>query len=259
MNNQPIGIFDSGIGGLTVLEKIIEIVPNEKYIYYADKKNAPYGTKPKEEVKKYVEEIVEFFISKNVKAIVIACNTATSIAIKDLRKKYNIPIIGIEPAVKPAIENRENKKVLIMATPITIKEEKLNNLLEKLNVKEYVDLIEMPKLVEFAENNEFESIRVKQYIKEQIKEYNVADYSQLVLGCTHFPFFKKLLFEIFPKEIKIIDGSVGVANRLKNLLEEQNLLGENELEIEYYNSGELVQEYKKIKDIKNILSEILTN
>ena len=155
MNNQPIGIFDSGIGGLTVLEKIIEKMPNERYIYYADKKNAPYGTKHKEKVKEYIEEIIKFFISKDVKAIVIACNTATSIAIKDLRKKYTIPIIGIEPAVKPAIENRENKKVLVMATPTTIKEEKLNNLLEKLNAKEYGDLIAMPKLVEFAENNEF--------------------------------------------------------------------------------------------------------
>ena len=123
--------------------------------------------------------------------------------------------------IRIGIENRENKKVLIMATPITIKEEKLNNLLEKLNAKEYVDLIGMPRLVEFAENNEFETIQVREYIEEKLKEYNISDYSQLVLGCTHFPFFKNQLLEIFPKEIKIIDGSVGVANRLKNLLEEQ--------------------------------------
>ena len=105
MNNNPIGVFDSGIGGLTVLKKIIEILPNEKYIYYADTDNVPYGTKPKDEVKKYINQAVEFLISKNVKAIVVACNTATSIAVKELREKYTIPIIGIEPAAKPAVEN----------------------------------------------------------------------------------------------------------------------------------------------------------
>ena len=165
MNNQPIGVFDSGIGGLTVLKKIIEVLPNEKYIYYADTNHVPYGTKPKEIVKKYINEAVEFLLAKKVKAIVIACNTATSIAIKDLRKHYSLPIIGIEPAAKPALENRGDKKVLIMATPTTIKEEKLHILLKKLKAQTKVDLISMSKLVEFAEEREFESDKVKQYTK----------------------------------------------------------------------------------------------
>ena len=121
MNNNPIGVFDSGIGGLTVLKKIIEILPNENYIYYADTDNVPYGTKPKDEVKKYINDAVDFLISKKVKAIVIACNTATAIAAEELRKKYDIPIIGIEPAAKPAVQNRGEKRVLIMATPTTIR------------------------------------------------------------------------------------------------------------------------------------------
>ena len=249
MNNNPIGVFDSGIGGLTVLKKIVEILPSEKYIYYADTDNVPYGTKPKEEVKKYISEAVEFLVSKDVKAIVIACNTATSIAVKELREKYNIPIIGIEPAAKPAVENRGNKKVLIMATPTTIKEEKLRYLLESLNAKKYVDLIAMPKLVEFAENKEFESENVKQYIEEQLKEYDLEDYSELVLGCTHFPFFKKILSEIFHKDIQIIDGGAGVARRLKNLLEENNILGNNKLEIEYYYSGRKIKNKKELEEL----------
>ena len=244
MDTRPIGVFDSGIGGLTVLKKIIEVLPNEEYIYYADKVNAPYGTKPKEEVKKYINEAVDFLLSKNVKAIVIACNTATSIAINDLRNKYSIPIIGIEPAAKPAVENKGKKRVLIMATPTTIKEEKLKNLLEKLNAKEYVDLIDMPKLVEFAEKGDFESNQVKKYIEEKLKQYNLNEYSELVLGCTHFPFFKKALSTIFPRETQIIDGSLGVANRLKNILEEQKLLGKNKLKIKYYNSGKLDNQEK---------------
>ncbi len=251
MNNNPIGVFDSGIGGLTVLKKIIEILPNEKYIYYADTDNVPYGTKPKEEVKEYINKAVEFLISKQVKAIVVACNTATSIAVKELREKYTIPIIGIEPAAKPAVENRGNKKVLIMATPTTIKEEKLKYLLESLNAVSYVDLIAMPKLVEFAENKEFESDNVKQYLQEQLKEYNLEEYSELVLWCTHFPFFKDILSKIFPKDIQIIDGSKGVANRLKNILEENNLLGNNKLEIEYYYSGRLADNKEELNELLN--------
>jgi len=251
MNNNPIGVFDSGIGGLTVLKKIIEILPNEKYIYYADTDNVPYGTKPKEEVKKYINEAVEFLISKDVKTIVIACNTATSIAVKELREKYSIPIIGIEPAVKPAVEDRRNKKVLIMATPTTIKEEKLKHLLKSLSAEEYVDLIAMPKLVEFAENKDFESESVKEYIQQQLNEYNLENYSELVLGCTHFPFFKEVLSEIFPKGTQIIDGSKGVANRLKNILEENNLLGNNRLEIEYYYSGRLAENEEELNELLN--------
>ena len=249
MNNQPIGVFDSGIGGLTVLKKIIEVLPNEKYIYYADKDNVPYGTKPKEEVKKYINEAAEFLISKDVKAIVIACNTATSIAVKELREKYNIPIIGIEPAAKPAIENRGEKRVLIMATPTTIKEEKLKYLLERLRATEHVDLIAMPKLVEFAEKGDFESDKVKQYLKEELKEYNLEQYSALVLGCTHFPFFKNTLSKVFSKNTKIIDGSTGVANRLKNILEEKELIGNNLLETEYYYSGRLAIDKEKLEEL----------
>ena len=249
MNNQPIGVFDSGIGGLTVLKKIINVLPNESYIYYADTKNVPYGTKPKEDVKKYVKEAVNFLVSKNVKAIVVACNTATSIAIQDLRSNYTLPIIGIEPAAKPAVENRGSKKVLIMATPTTIREEKLKDLLEKLNAQDSVDLIAMPKLVEFAEKREFESNAVKEYIKKELESYNLEDYSELVLGCTHFPFFKKTLSAIFPKDTQIIDGSLGVANRLKNVLEEQNLLGNRKLEIEYYYSGNKVNNQEELNEL----------
>ena len=128
-----------------------------------------------------------------------------------------------------------------MATPTTIREEKLKDLLETLNAHEYVDLIAMPKLVEFAENRDFESDQVKEYIQEELQEYNLEDYSELVLGCTHFPLFEKVLSQVFPKEIQIIDGSLGVAKRLKNVLEENDILGNNKLEIEYYYSGKLVK------------------
>lgn len=256
MNNRPIGVFDSGIGGLTVLREIIKILPNEEYIYYADTDNVPYGIKPKDEVKKYINEAVKFLISKNVKTIVIACNTATSIAINDLRKKYSFPIIGIEPAAKPAIENRGQKKVLIMATPTTIREEKLHNLLERFNADEFVDLIAMPKLVEYAEAGDFSSNNVKEYLNEQLKNFNLQDYSEIVLGCTHFPFFKEELKKIVPKDTNIIDGSKGVANRLKNVLQENDLLGNNNLKIEYYYSGRKVEDTTKLENmLKNLTKQ----
>lgn len=249
MNNKPIGVFDSGIGGLTVLKEIIKILPNEEFIYYADTDNVPYGIKPKEEVKEYINQAVKFLIDKDVKAIVIACNTATSIAINDLRKKYSLPIIGIEPAAKPAIENRGQKKVLIMATPTTIREEKLHNLLKKFTAEEFVDLIAMPKLVEYAESGEFNSKEIEDYLKKQLQEFNLNDYSEIVLGCTHFPFFKEKIKKVVPQNINIIDGSKGVANRLKDILQKNNLLGNNNLKIEYYYSGRKAEDFEKLEKI----------
>ena len=191
MKNKPIGIFDSGIGGLSVLAKIIEKLPTEEYIYYADTDNVPYGIKTNEQIKEYVKKAVDFLMDKDVKAIVIACNTATSIAIEDIRKEYSIPIIGIEPAAKPAVEKRHNKKVLLMATPVTVREEKLKKLLKKVDTEHSVDLLAMPELVKFAEKGEFESKDVEEYIKKQLKDYKLEEYSELVLGCTHFPFLEK--------------------------------------------------------------------
>ena len=241
MNNNPIGVFDSGIGGLSVLKQIIKILPNEKYIYYADVDNVPYGLKSNEQILEYVKKAVNFLISKKAKAIVIACNTATSVAINKLREDYSIPIIGIEPAIKPAVENRKNKKVLLMATPVTVKGEKVKALIQKLNAENIVELMAMPELVTFAEKGEFETDEVKEYILKKIEKINLDEYSYLVLGCTHFPYFKPILKTIFPENICIIDGSIGVANRLRETLKNNQLLGNNKLEIEYYYSGRLVK------------------
>ena len=253
MNNNPIGIFDSGIGGLSVLNKIIETLPNEQYIYYADTDNVPYGLKTNEQILQYTKIAVDFLKNKNVKAIVVACNTATSIAIEVLRKENAIPIIGIEPAAKPAIENRSTKKVLVMATPVTIREKKLKDLINKLDDEDSVDLIAMPELVKFAENEEFESKQVENYLVESLKGYNLEEYSQIVLGCTHFPFFKKTIQKLFPENTEIIDGSYGVANRLKNILQENDLLGTNNFEIDYYYSGRRVEDKKELEKFDRLL------
>lgn len=253
MNNHPIGVFDSGIGGISVLKKIIEILPNEEYIYYADTDNVPYGLKTNQQILEYTKKAVEFLKNKNVKAIVIACNTATSIAIKELRKQNNIPIIGIEPAAKPAVEHRGNKKVLVMATPVTVREKKLKELISRVDKNDSVDLIAMPELVKFAEKEEFETEAVEEYLKNRLKDYNLEDYSEVVLGCTHFPFFRKIIQKIFPKHTEIIDGSLGVAKRLKSILEEENILGKNNLKIDYYYSGKKLEDKKELEKIGRLL------
>lgn len=243
-NSKKIGFFDSGIGGVTVLYDALKILPNEDYIYYADTLNVPYGPKLKEEVKKHIFDAVEFIVNQGVKAIVIACNTATSVAIEDLRARYSIPIIGMEPAVKPAIEKNTNtnKRILVTATALTIKEEKLQNLISKLDSDNIVDLLPLPGLVQFAENLEFREAYVLPYIKDQLSKYELDKYETIVLGCTHFPYYKDMFRKLFSKDINIIDGSNGTTKNLKRILEEKNQINEGNGQISFYNSGFKVED-----------------
>ena len=261
MDNRPIGVFDSGMGGLSVLHQAMKILPNENYIYYADIDNVPYGTKTNNQIIEYVDDAVEFIISKNVKAIVIACNTATSVDIKNLREHYNVPIIGIEPAVKPAISLNKDKRVLLIATPVTVGEEKLKKLLEEFDKENKVDLLALPKLVKYAEDEKFDSMDVEEYLRQEFKKLDLENYSELVLGCTHFNYFKPTLKRIFNNDINILDGNTGIVNRLKDVLKENDLLGNiQNTQIDYYFSGRLVDkkdELEKIKRLHNKLEETI--
>ena len=179
---MKIGIFDSGIGGLSVLYEAMHLLPHEQFIYYADEKHVPYGEKTKEEIIGYVDEIIQFMIERDCKAIVIACNTATSAAVSIMRKKYHIPIIGMEPAVKKAVDLYGKQKVLVCATPITVKGKKMLDLVERVDKDHLVDLVALPKLVRFAERLEFESEDVLAYLKEALSCFDFEEYGSLVLG-----------------------------------------------------------------------------
>lgn len=260
---MKIGFFDSGVGGITVLNEALKILPNEDYIYYADTLNVPYGQKSKDEVKKYIFEAVEFLIQQEVKAIVIACNTATSVAIKDLRSKYNIPIIGMEPAVKPAVEKNKcaSKRILVTATALTLKEEKLQKLITKLDNEHIVDLLSLPGLVQFSERFEFNEQIILPYLQQQLPQFNLINYETIVLGCTHFSFFKDIFRKITPPNTNIIDGNIGTVENLKRTLEEMNSSNEGYGNIIFYNSGLRVNEkaildnysklFKRLDDINN--------
>ena len=154
---MSIGIFDSGIGGVTLLHQAMITLPQEKYIFYADVDHVPYGTKSSQQVLGFVDEVMQFMIQHNCKAVVIACNTATSVAAEEMRRKYSIPIIGIEPAVKPAVQESGGRRVLVVATPLAVQEKKLKNLVKRVDESHLVDMLALPKLVEFAERGEFAS------------------------------------------------------------------------------------------------------
>ena len=235
---MSIGVFDSGIGGLTVLKEAIRVLPHEDYLYYADTRHVPYGTKPKDEVRGYIFDAVDFIADKGVEALVVACNTATSIAINDLRKRHSFPIIGMEPAVKPAVLKVDDRRVLVLATPITVGEKKLHDLVERLDSEDIVDLHALPGLVEFAEKFEFDEKAVIPYLLDELSRYDLKEYGAVVLGCTHFVFFRKHFEMILPEGVDIIDGNLGTVNRLKSLLEQKGLRREGKGSIEFYCSGE---------------------
>ncbi len=251
---MKIGLFDSGVGGISVLHDALKMLPNEDYLYYADTVNVPYGPKPKEEVKEYIFNAIEFISQQQVKAIVIACNTATSVAIEDLRSKYSIPIIGMEPAVKPAVENNtnSNKRVLVTATALTLKEEKLRNLIDKLDNEHIVDLLPLPGLVQYAEKLEFREQIVLPYLREQLFQYDLNNYETIVLGCTHFSFYQDMFRRLLPSYTNIIDGNIGTVKNLHRTLENMNMLNEGHGNIDFYNSGVRIKDKEKL-DIYNKL------
>ena len=239
-----IGFFDSGIGGMTVLYEALRLMPDEDYIFYADTLHAPYGEKPKDTVRKYIFNAVDFMASQGVKALVIACNTATSIAVDDLRQKYDFPILGIEPAVKPAVKRceRKRKKVLVLATHLTLKEEKFHNLVKRIDNHHMVESLALPGLVEFAENFEFGKEKVAPYLRQALSEFDLKQYGTVVLGCTHFPYFTDILREIFPNDVDIISGNAGTAKNLKRTLEVKSQMNGGTGDILFFKSGVKVED-----------------
>jgi glutamate racemase len=226
--NRPIGFFDSGVGGLSVMKEAIQVMPNENYIYFGDSKNAPYGVKSVEEVRDLTFKAVEFLLNKGVKGIAIACNTATSAAVADLRKIYpDLPLVGIEPALKPAVELNKDGNILIMATSMTLKEEKFNRLMNRYKDRASIIPVPCPGLVEFIEAGKLDGKEVEEYLFEKVNTYNGGKIASIVLGCTHYPFIKDTLVKIIGKDITIIDGGLGTAKELRRRLSEKNLLTES--------------------------------
>ncbi|MCB0443302.1 MAG: glutamate racemase [Flavobacterium sp.] len=224
INSDPIGLFDSGIGGTSIWKEIHNLLPNENTIYLADSKNAPYGLKSKEEIVALSKKNTEFLLNQNAKLIVVACNTATTNAIKELRASYDVPFIGIEPAIKPAANKSETHTIGILATKGTLSSELFNqNVMNYPNTK----IIEQVGngLVQLIEEGNIESVEMTSLLKTYLKPMMEANIDYLVLGCSHYPYLIPQIKKIIPKHIKIIDSGEAVARQTKNILTQTNLLG----------------------------------
>ncbi len=225
--NKKIGIFDSGIGGTTTLKEIVKLLPHEDFIYYKDSKNNPYGEKTDEELYNIVSNIVEYLIKKDVKLIVIACNTATTKCITKLRENYKDMIfVGTEPAIKVACDNNF-KNTLVMATPATIASERTHELILN-NKKEFenITLLSCDGLANAIETNN--QNKIDTLLHKYLDKYKNDNINAVVLGCTHYPLIKDKIKTYF-KTAKLIDGNIGVAKQVKYQLETHNLLNSNNI------------------------------
>lgn len=226
---NPIGVFDSGMGGVSVLRELYKIMPNENYIYYGDSKNAPYGVKSTEEILALTVNSFEYLLSKNVKAVVIACNTATSAAAAYLRQKYDgFPIIGLEPALKPATLSKPNPTVIVMATPLTLREKKFFDLMHRFDDQANIIKLPAPGLVELVESDKLDTQEMHDYLEKLFSPFDKSKIDCVVLGCTHYPFARDQIQQIVGDDVLIFDGGEGAARQTKRLLEERNALNKQQ-------------------------------
>ena len=254
-NNNPIGLFDSGIGGTSIWREIHDLLPNEDTIYLADSKNAPYGQKSKEEIIELSIKNTEFLLNQNAKIIVVACNTATTNAIKELRAKYDVPFIGIEPAIKPAAVNSQKHVIGILATQGTLNSELFHQTAEKFHDTKIIEQIGHG-LVPLIENGEMNSKEMNRLLHKYLEPMMAANIDYLVLGCSHYPYLIPQIKKILPKEIKIIDSGEAVARQTKSVLLERNGLndGKNNAKSIFYSNSDP----KVLKDILNNKYDVIT-
>jgi glutamate racemase len=220
INTNPIGLFDSGIGGTSIWKAIHELMPYENTIYLADSKNAPYGEKSKEEIIALCKKNTELLLENNCKIIVVACNTATTNAIKELRASYDVPFIGIEPAIKPAATHSKTQTIGILATKGTLNSELFNktvSLYQETNIVEQIGY----GLVELIENGEINSYQMDELLQSYLKPMIEKNIDYLVLGCSHYPYLIPKIKAILPQSIQIIDSGQAVAKQTLTVLQNQ--------------------------------------
>ena len=236
--NDYIGVFDSGVGGISVLRQLKKILPNERFLYYGDSANAPYGKRASEEVKQLTLSAVEKMMTHNLKALVLACNTATSVAVRTLREKYpDLIIIGIEPAVKPAVDQFPNGRIGVMATDVTLGEEKFGDLLRRFESNASIVKIPAPGLVELVESGKGDTYEAETLLR-QILGGHIGKLDALVLGCTHYPLVINAIRKVLGPRVVLLDGGEGTARETKRRLERSGLLHDGPGEILWQNSAE---------------------
>lgn len=241
LTNQPIGIFDSGLGGLSVWQELIKLMPNEDMIYFADSGNCPYGNRPKSEIIDLSIRNTEFLLAKGAKVIVIACNTATAAAISDLRSRFDVPFIGMEPAVKPAALQTKTGNIGVLATKGTLESE---TFLQTKNAyaKGVTVYIQVGKgLVEAVENQLFEAQTTVDLVQKYIEPMLANNVDKIVLGCTHYPFLKPIFDKLLPQNVDLVNPAPAVALQTLRQLERFNLknkIKNKKANYQFYTSGD---------------------
>lgn len=221
----PIGVFDSGVGGISVLRELVRLMPDEQYLYFGDSANAPYGTKGLEQVRELTIRNIRLLLERGVKAVVVACNTATSAAVADLRKMYpELPLVGIEPAIKPAVEQNPGGRIIVMATPMTLRQEKFCKLMGRYEDQARIVPLPCPGLMEYVERGNLTGEDLQKYLTELFWSVDHEPMDAIVLGCTHYPFARPVIRQVVGTEVKIYDGGAGTAREMKRRLQEIDLL-----------------------------------
>jgi glutamate racemase len=222
---QPIGVFDSGLGGISVLREIVRLMPDEDYVYYGDSANAPYGSRTTEEIRSLTDGAVQELIKYKVKAIVIACNTASSAAGNELRHRYqDLPIVCIEPALKPAVLKNRGGAVVVLATEATLREAKFRSLMQSYQDKAEIIKLPLPGLPEFVERGELHSAALQHFLQQHFSKLSGRKIGSIVLGCTHYPFVRSMIAKLAGPEVQIFDGAAGTARQLRRKLFSHDLL-----------------------------------
>ncbi len=239
-NQQPIGIFDSGVGGLSVWKQLVKALPTESVIYYADTKNCPYGPRSKNEIIKLAVEVVDFLINKGCKIIIVACNTATAAAIDFLRSKYAIPFIGMEPAVKPAALNSKTKSIAVLATEGTFNGKLYIETSQKYASDVQLNIQVGDQLVHIVEKGLVNEKSTKEHLKKMVIPLIKKNIDHLVLGCTHYPFLTEVLKDVLPENVQIIDPAPAVIKQTQRVLKQKNLLNSKREKpsYEFFSSGD---------------------
>ena len=227
MQNQdrPIAFFDSGLGGISVLRETVRLLPQENYLYYGDSLHAPYGVRPEAEIRALAGAAAEQLVQAGAKALVVACNTATSAAIVQLREAYpDIPVIGTEPALKPAVEKYPGGRILVMATPMTIRQEKFQALKAQYDGQAEIIGLACGGLMEFVERGELRGEALDAYLFDKLGPYLKVPVDAIVLGCTHYPFLLPVLERVVAgRGVTVVDPSPAVARRVVQLLDRYGL------------------------------------
>lgn len=227
MKNQPIGFLDSGVGGLSVVKEVMKRLPNEQIVFIGDTARNPYGNQTTEKVIQYSRELADFLMRKNIKMLVVACNTATAAALNILEKELPIPVLGvIEPGSQSAVDHSKNNRIGVIGTVATINSGEHRKHIKTLNPLAKIDTLAVPKFVEIVENNDLTSDYAKSVIEEELKGLKTTEIDTLILGCTHYPLLENLIQEYLGDAVSLIDPAILTTQLIEKYLKENDLLND---------------------------------